>query len=76
MLTGDSFPAMEHPLPWPGSFTSCLPVLLPPCFAFHLSSRSGVLIEFWRVGDEISVHSGEGAAVRARPPPTPGHGRE
>jgi hypothetical protein len=34
-----------------------------PCFAFHLTSCRGVLIELWRVGDEILVHSGEGATV-------------
>jgi hypothetical protein len=34
-----------------------------PCFSFHLSSCRGVLIELWRVGDEISVHSGKGATV-------------
>jgi hypothetical protein len=40
-----------------------------PCFAFRMSSRRGVLIEFWGVGDEISVHSGESAAAVASAPP-------
>jgi hypothetical protein len=39
-----------------------------PCFTFRLSSRRGVLIEFWGVGDEISVHSGESAAAVASAP--------